>query len=231
MKSLWTVICVLALANLMAMLGFTAWLGATDRLSWDRLRQVRQMLAPTNADDAMQAEAQKKQEQKAQAEEQEKSRMAGPPESATERIERNKSEEDVKAQAKLRTQREQEDLGRTLLLERASLDAQRAELAAERRKFEDARAAFEEQTRSEQFKQALATLEAQKPKDAFGVLKSMIDGQKPDQAIAYLAAMGDHPRSKVVAEFIKADEKLAASLLEQLRLRGVTAPRASAEQQ
>lgn len=230
MKSLWTVICVLALANLIAMAGFVGWLGATDRLGWARLRQVREVLAPTNADLALKAEEEKKQEEKIKVEEAEKKRMAGPPESATERIDRNQSEDDAKAQAKLRMQREQEDLGRTLQLERTTLDAQRADLAAERKKFEDARATFEEQTRSEQFKQALATLESQKPKDAFGVLKSMIDGQKREQALAYLAAMGDRARSKVVAEFIKADEKLAANLLEQLRQRGVTAPRASVEQ-
>ncbi len=86
---------------------------------------------------------------------------------------------------------------------------------------------MEKQTSDEQFKLALGTLESQKPKDAYNVLKALIDNQKPDDAVGYLAAMSDRARSKIVAEFIKVDDKLAAGLLEQLRHRGVTAPDAA----
>ncbi len=224
MKSLWNIVCVLAIANLIGLAGFAGWLSATDRLSVERLRRVREILAPTNADDAAKVTETAATEEKAAKEAAETKRMEGPPESASDRIERQASADDAKAQAKVRGEREIADLRRTLMQERADLDHARAVLAAERKKFEETRAMLEKQNADEQFQQALGALESQKPKDAFGVLKTLLDGPRSDQAIAYLAAMGERSRSKIMAEAIKADEKLATSLLERIRVWGVTAP-------
>ncbi len=224
MKTLWNLLCVLALANLLAIIGFVGWLGATDRLSLDRLRAIRVALSATNADEVAKQEEETKKVKEEEKVAAEKKRMEGAPESAAERNDRVRAADDAREQSRNRSMREIEDLRRSLLKDRADLDADKAALAAERKKFEAARAEIEKQTSDEQFKQALSTLEAQKAKDAHSVLKAMIDDQKRDQAIAYLAGMGERQRSRILAEFVKVDEKLAATLLEQLRTRGVTAP-------
>ena len=74
----------------------------------------------------------------------------------------------------------------------------------------------------------MAALEAQQPADGRKVLQALIDTGQLDQVITYLAAMAEKSRSRILGEFIKTDDRLAAQLLEQLRTRGVEAPPAAA---
>ncbi len=58
MKKLWTILSVLAIANLLAMLGFVGYLKATDRLSMDRMRELREKFTATvTQDNAKKAQA------------------------------------------------------------------------------------------------------------------------------------------------------------------------------
>ena len=47
MKTLWNVLAFMAVVNLLAMAGFVGWLWQSQRLSVDRLEQVRELLKLT----------------------------------------------------------------------------------------------------------------------------------------------------------------------------------------
>ena len=221
MKSLWTIVATLALANLLALGGFIGWLAASDRLSRERVQKIRELLAPTLAEERAAEAVRAEEEKKAAAEAAEKTRMAGPPESSTEKIEQNKAEADKRQEQAARLRKEIDDLRRRLLADQQKLDDERRAFEAERKAFLTQREQTTKLTGSEQFKQALGTLEAQKSKDAQQVLKTLIESDQKPIVVEYLAAMGDRPRGKILAEFIKDDAKVAADLLERLRARGV----------
>lgn len=217
MKTVWTILATIAIANLLALLGFVGWLAASDRLNRDRLQKIRAVLAPTLASEATAAKAAEDEAQSQAKTAAEAKRFEGTPESAAENIERTRAEEDHQLQTSVRLRREIDDLRRQVLADRVKVDEDRQTLAAEREAFNKDRTESTKLAASEQFKQALATLESQKPKDAQQVLKKMIDGQSIKQAVEYLAAMQERTRTKVMAEFIKGDPALAATLLERLR--------------
>jgi ADP-ribosylglycohydrolase len=221
MKTIWLVISTLAVANILALIGFVAWLGMTDRLSDARIEQVRLVFAPTLEQELA---AQAEQEAKAQAEAADAeagARLAVPPETAASRIAKQEQAEEVRLQHILRQQRELEDIRRTLERDRARLAEEEARLIQAQKDFEAYRARIATIEGADQFKKALVTLESQKPKDAKDVLQSMIVGGDTDQVVSYLGAMEDRTRGKVLAEFVKVDPALAADLLERLRTRGV----------
>lgn len=221
MRSVWLIISTLAIANLLGLAGFVGWLHSSDRINTDRLRKIREMLSVTIADEQKALdEAKKKDEEDAKAREAAK-RMEGAPESAAEKIERVKNEDDVRQQTAVRLRREIDDLRRQLLVERQRLEDDRTALEAKQKAFEQSTAEAVKNATDEQFKQALGTLESQKAKDAQQVLKSLLDAKQEAQVVAYLAAMQERPRGRIMTEFIKEDPKLAATLLERLRARGL----------
>lgn len=220
MRTIWAVISAVAVANVLALIGFVAWLGMTDRLSRERIERVRVVFATTVQEEAA-AEAEEEARERAEAEVVAAAqRMAAPPEPAAARIAQQQEEEEIRLQHVLRQQRELEDLRRTLDRDRARLIEEENRLAVAQQEFEEYRRRLAEIEGADQFKKALATLESQKPKDAKEVLQAMIDQQETEQVIAYLGAMDDRARGKIVAEFVKADPRLAAELLERLRTRG-----------
>jgi len=221
MKTIWTIFCVLALANLLGMAGFVGWLVTSDRLNEDRARRVRELLTPTITEEKAKIATEEETAKVAAVNAKEEERMAGPPESATELLERNRASDDVAKQTALRLRREIEDLRRQMIGERAKIDDERKVFMAEKTAFEKMRENLAKTEGAEQFKQALGTLESQKAKDAQAVLQTMLDVKQQSQVVDYLAAMQERVRSKIMAEFVKSDPKLAGDLLERLRLHGV----------
>jgi len=224
MKTLWTMISTLAVANLLAILVFAGWLYGTDRINLARTEQIRVMLSQTvTAETAAAADAAAK--VVVAAEETKKAEKAAlPPESAAEALERQRADDDAREQTRVRRQRELEDLARQLIRDRDTLDEERTKFLAEKTSFDSVRVAANTRARDAQFQQALATLEAQKPKDAYTVMRAMLDAKADEDVITYLTAMDEGKRAKILTEFIKTDDKLAAGLLQQLRQHGVAAP-------
>lgn len=221
MKTIWLMISVLAVANILALVGFVAWLSMTDRLSSERIDQVRLVFASTLEQQAA-AEADAQAEAEAEtADAEARIKLAVPPETAASRIAKQEQAEEVRLQHILRQQRELEDLRRTLERDRTRLADEEARLVQAQKDFEAYRLRIAEIEGADQFKKALTTLESQKPADARAILQSMIDEQETEQVVSYLGAMEDRIRGKVLAEFAKGDAALAADLLERLRTRGV----------
>jgi hypothetical protein len=230
MKTLITAILVVAIANLLGVLGFLGWLGATDRLSKDRFNRIKEILAVTNAEELALAAT-----EKAKAETQAKetalaAKMAEPPKSAAESISDNRQSGEIQQQGQLRLRDELRQLQLQLDRRQAELDATKAQLDAKERTFQQRLAEVGKAAANEQFKQALAALEAQEPADAQKVLSTIIQDRQQEQAVSYLASMSPKNRAAVITEFIAVDPKLAATLLEELRTRGLSSTTAASPQ-
>ncbi|HYD01224.1 MAG TPA: hypothetical protein VEB22_08365 [Phycisphaerales bacterium] len=235
MKRAWNVLAFLAIVNLLAVGGFVGWLAASDRLSADRLRSVRELLKPTVAEQSA-AEARHTAEAEAKAKEAaEAVKRGGVPVSSGQKIEEQRQAQDLLDQQVVRMREESRQLQELIQSKREELERQTAALEAARIEFDKQQAEWKQLSQDEQFLQAVGALEAQKPADAAKVLSAILNvaplpqnAEQPSQqarkqreiVIRYLASMADRSRAKILAEFIKTDDKLAAELLEDLRKRG-----------
>ncbi|GAB4382833.1 MAG: hypothetical protein Kow0022_01250 [Phycisphaerales bacterium] len=222
MKRIWTVLSVIALANMVALGGFVGWLGQTGRLSVDRLRQVREMFKETVAAEQARLEAEAKQAAEAEAARQ--AEPSGRAQTASELLamRMNATEEDLQRIERLR--REVEDLQRTLRRDQASLDEQVARFQNERDAFNAMRERMRAIEGGEQFKKSLSVLETVKAGEAMQILDRLLAEGGDEQVVAYLNAMDERARSRILTEFIKAGKTdVAADLLEALRTRGLEA--------
>ncbi|NUQ66804.1 MAG: hypothetical protein HUU18_00785 [Phycisphaerales bacterium] len=249
MKTLFNALAVIAIANLLAVGGFIGWLKTTDRLDLERARKVREMFTPTLTAEKKAAEIEAKriedEKKKAEAE----AKAARPPLTAQERLAARVEATELDLQRAERLRREVEDLQRRLVDGETKLAAERAAFEAERQAFSAATQRQRDLARDEQFQKTLGVIAGLKPTDAVKVLLATMSspGAAPalpvlggpagvtgdatqgiaaqetrdlELAVEYLNAMDDRPRSKIITEIIKADEVLAAELLERLRLRG-----------
>ncbi len=229
MKTLLTAIAVLAVANLLAILGFAGWLVGTQRMDRERLGKFREILTETiPAQKAREAEEKAKVEATRKAEEQAK-KDARPPLTASEQLSARVEATEIDRQRAERLRREIGDLQKSLMDREAQLSKERQELQRDKAAFEKMREEIAATESGEQFKKTLATLEGLKADQAKKTLMEIISGDPAkgtDRVVSYLNSMEDRARTKVMAEFIKGDPKLAADLLERLRARGteVTPP-------
>ena len=221
MKTLWTVLSVLAVANLLALLALVGWLKTSGRLDMDRMREVRHVFSTTLAEDSAQAERDAAAAKTAASQAKEDAKVGTPPVPAAAVLEEQRQQSILASQREQRTQREIEDLRRTLIAERQQLDTDKADFAALKAGWEKERAEILANARDEQFQKTLGTYEQLKPDKAKVALKQLLDSGEESRVIAYLDGMADRTRTKIIDEFIKDDPKLAADLLERLRARGV----------
>lgn len=221
MKSIWTIVSTLAVANLLTVIGLVGWLGASDRLDTRRLREVRRLFAPTLASELARQAEEEAQSAAAEAEAAARAKEGRPPITAADRLRLSVQESDAEVQRRLRFEREIDDLRRALRAERDRLDKDIAALKAERDAWERERASVLAVARDEQFQKTLSTYEQLKPDQAKVALQQLLSANQLERVIAYLDNMQDRTRTKIIDEFIKDDPKLAADLLERLRARGV----------
>jgi hypothetical protein len=223
MKTIWTALSVMAVANLLALVGLIGWLKTADRLDVARIRQVREMFKDTvTQQKAREDEAKAKADADQKAAE-EKAKAALPPVTAADTLELKLDESKADQERLESLRREVKVLQETLKREHAQLDIDRAALQKERDEFERARKVVAETEGNAQFKKALATLESLRPDKAKLALQQLIDAKQADQAVAYLNAMQERTRTKLIDEFLKGDPKVATDLLERLRTRGLIA--------
>jgi DNA repair exonuclease SbcCD ATPase subunit len=230
MKTIWTLITTIALANMLALVGIVGWLRTSQRLDGERLRQVRELFTETvEARDTRAAEAAKAKEDQAKAEEA-SARAKEPPVTAAQKLQwRLEEAEADKARAE-RLRQEAAQLQATIARQIKDLELARASLQAERTAYEELREKHRQLDGSAQFKKSLATLEGLAPAQVKAILEQMLKaGQAEDseQAISFLNGMQERTRVKVIDEFAKQDPALASDLLARLRTRGLVAQAAS----
>ena len=221
MRSLWLIVSVLSLANLVALGGFVGWLASSGRLNQERVEAVRMIFAPTIAAAQAAEEEAEKAEAAEAADAAAAERMAAPPIAAEERIRQQEDAAEVRLQSRQRLDSDIRALQTFLIRENERLQAWEKELQANQAAFEAERERIRETAGSEQFKKAMATLAGVKPKEAQSILAELLAQKKQDEVVSYLDAMEERIRSRVLAEFNKADPGVAADLLERLRTRGI----------
>lgn len=217
-RSLWTIITVLAMANLLALAGLAGWLVSSGRLDTERVNEIRDMFSETIEEQENRLAAEQRELDKAAAEAEAEQRALIPPLTAADRLRTINESEEVARQRMDRLTRDVRDLQRTLDRERAALDERIAEFEEERDQFFLMRSRISEIEGEEQFLKAVAHLQAQKPARARDMLQALMDSGDTDQAVAYLNAMSARQAAKVIGSF--EDPAVAADLLERLRTRG-----------
>ena len=233
MRSLWTIISVMALANLLAMLGFVGWLGMSDRLSKDRFDRVRAVLAPTNAQEQADSAKAAVDAEEAAVQAKEDSRVGQMPMPADDRT---STLEELEAIANMRVARAEGEANRM----RQALELSWEELKRERTKLDKERAAFEAMREqlaktegSEQFQKAVALYESIGADAAANLFRQILDDREKTQdekvrtVAAYLNAMKSRTAAQILKQFEASDPTMAAVLLESIRSLGVDAGRDS----
>jgi hypothetical protein len=250
MKTLWTVLSVLAVANLIALGGLVGWLAKSDRLNMDRVRAVREAIVKPIAQEKSELDQKVKAEDASRAQAQAEAKASKPPLTAAEKLQARIEATELDRQRLERLKREVADLQGQLAADRARLERDRTALAAEKKAFEESVASTAVASTDAQFQKTLKVLVGQKPQQAVALLMQMLASPTPvpdmnmvpvdnganlaEPAVAsstfsehgmatvvgYLDAMSDKPRGKIMETLTKTDPKLAADLLERLRKRG-----------
>ena len=220
MKKIKKAIFIVALFNLFAVLGGAGWLMTSGRVSKARVMNMSMLFNEPVAIEQAKLKAEQAEIAKALAE-QEKPLPAlalNTPERNLVRVELTQ----IDRQRLDRMKRDVDNLQATLRKERILVERDRDNLEQEKMDFELMRQRLEELEGGIQFQKSLATLTGLKPKDAKAVLSILLSEWKNEEVITYLSSMDDRKRTAILTEFLKAGEdKLAAELLESIRLRGL----------
>lgn len=243
MKTLWNILAVVAIGNIVALAAFVGWLKVSDRLNAERATAVRMMLAKTiTTERAEKDEAKAKEEADRKAAEA-AAKSSRAPLTASQLLAARDEASELDRQRLERLQREVSDLQAQLAKDMADVKREREQLDADRRRFDAIVKATTEQLQDEQFQKTLGVLTSLKPAQAVTVLRGMlapapafapIEGEAPPVApswseegiaevVSYLDAMEDKNRTKIIAEFAKAEPALATELLERLKNRATMA--------
>ncbi|MEM7621700.1 MAG: hypothetical protein AAF235_00680 [Planctomycetota bacterium] len=220
MKSLLTVIGVVAVANLLALGGVVAWLAATDRLNGDRIERTRELFVePVSLEEAR---TEQEQREALAAEAEAELEPSGPPVTSSESLALRLELSELDRERLERLRREVDDLQRSLSRDRQLLDRERENFEDERKRFEAMRDRLSTLEGGEQFRKALGSIEGMKPDDARVTLQTLLDQGEREQVVSYLNAMQERTRTKIMSSWVKDDQPdVAADLLEALRVRGL----------
>lgn len=223
MKTAWNIITLVALANLIAIVGFVVWLHFSGRLDLERVERVRTMMSETIAQESKRlssADAATEAERLLVAQE---AALDGPPVTASESLSIRLETSEIEAQKKQRLDREISDLRETLARERRLFENEQSDYLREKTEFERMRERIAEIEGDEQFAKSVAVLDSVKSSEARDMLGELFLTD-PQQVVSYLNAMKPRARTAVIAAFNKDGQTdLATDLLEMLRVHGLEA--------
>jgi len=220
MKKLIKAIIIVAILNFIAVVAGMSWLFASGRVDKSRIMNMTMLFNESIVVEEAKIKAQEARIAKELAE-QEKPLPA----LALNADERNKVRVEmtqIDRQRLDRMRREVKDLQATLRRERRLVEQDRLALKSEREEFNQMRDRLTGLEGGRQFQKSLATITGMKSKDAKAILSTLLGENMDEEVIAYLSSMDDRVRTAILTEFVKAgEEKLAANLLESIRLRGL----------
>jgi len=222
MNSFLKLVIVLAIAHLLAALGFVAWLFASGRVDGERLTRVREIFSTTIAE-----------EKRARGEEESKAaavaadadlvrRLRELPLASAERTDTDSRAGD-RIELGLRTFEDKtRRLRDELRKDGESLDQRIQSFEKRKSDWEKSIAADKQRVTDEQFRKAVKNLESLPPKQAREVVLELVRTSRMDTAVAYLDAMSSAKASNLLKSFKSEEEtKVATELLERLRMLGL----------
>jgi hypothetical protein len=219
MRSLFKIVAILAVVNLLAVAGLVGWLVSQGRVDRERVAELTAILGETPEERAARIEAVRLEEEAAKA--------PKPADDgdirATDDLNRSRIETTMIDRERLeRLQREVRDLQNQLRQQRLMLERERSQFEQDKAAFQAMRDRLYEIDGAEYFRKSLEVLTGMKPADVRPVFLTMIGEGKTEEVISYLSAFDERHRAKVMTEFVKGgDVDLAAGLLESLRTRGL----------
>ncbi|MFZ9881292.1 MAG: hypothetical protein ACO3QC_07820 [Phycisphaerales bacterium] len=222
MKSMMRLVTVLAFANLLAIAGFVAWLGATGRLNRDRIDRVREVFAHTVTEEERLAG-----EEAAKAEESvrlasEERRLLEVPMSRSEQIVSSARFEQRAALAIRALEEERRRMQADLADREQSVTAREGALGERQSAWEKSIADEKARAIDEQFRKAVRLLEAMPAKQGKEWILELVKSGREDMAVTYLDAMNPAKSANLLKAFKGEDEaKVATDLLERLRQLGL----------
>lgn len=225
MKTAWTVISIVVLANMLALAGFVGWLRFTGRLDRARVNHLVEMFTLTVEQEVLEKEKAQALEEQAREQALQVARLESVGEGAVTLADRLHAQQQGSEAATLRVermQREVHDLQRQLELTKQLLSKQRQELNDERKVFTEQARAADELRDDKNFQNALRMYEGVKPKQAKQMFQELMRRGMTDQVVDYLAAMQPRKAATVLKTFKSQVEiEQVADLVQRLRERGV----------
>ncbi len=232
-KTLWPALSIAAIANLLALLGFVAYLGASDRLSRERLDRIRDILAVTVAQEQEKAKAEQEAAEQAARDAQRAAETDIANAGAENRNEQFRTIEQAQQEILLRARRDLEAIEQIIALRLAEVERREAELVAREAAVESAIERDAALARDQQFRKTVALLSGLKPDDLKAKLDVYLADGLYDFVIDVLVALPPRSASKLLALYSEETEnRLAAELLLRLKDRGTgaAAPRTPDDQ-
>lgn len=225
MKTLLVAVAVLLALHFLAVLGLVGYLGATGRLSRDRLHEVVDVFRLTNAQARQQAQQAAELAATAREKAQAVARLsstAASPHTLEGRLAMQQVGDDLAMHRLERLQRDTADLRREMEQAKAIVTKGKAALDAERAQFKAFLAAQSKRQLDQDFKQTVRMYEQLKPTQTKQMFQTLMANGKTEEVVQYLAAMQLRKAGKVIAQFKTPSEiQQATHLLELLRQRGI----------
>jgi flagellar motility protein MotE (MotC chaperone) len=216
-------IAVVCILHMLAALGIVGYLAGTDRLSRDRLMQVKDIFTPSLTDEA---DALKKAEQDAAQAQAIAARVEltsgkTSPTSASQRLAEERQKHEITLRQLERTRQEVESLRANLQQAQSRLEQRNAQLEADKKAFEQRVADLEQRHNDEGFRKALSLYESLPAKQVKQMFLTMHSQSQTDQIVSYLESMQPRKAAAILKEFkSETESQLATELTRRLRDRG-----------
>ena len=242
MKTIWNIMSILAIANLVAMAMIGGWLAASGRLNGDRFNEAKSLFSSTImqdvseqavADQAAQDIAEDAEAQALLTSLGEGEIGPGEPIDAANLLNVKLELSEIDLQRQQRLERDLRTMSAQLAMRENSLNDLLDTIKQRQLAFEDQQKEIKRTLGSKQFKKTLATLSEMKPKTATRMILSMQQGAQlvagsaldnDTQVLAILNGLEDDFRAQILSEILSTDEKLAGRLLHGLQTFGQRVP-------
>lgn len=225
MRTLWTVLTLVLVLNVLAMAVGAGWLYSSGRLNRERLRRAVEVFSLTIEDERTQTEQARQLAEQSEAKSIEAARLAkvgDGPVSIADRLASDVNDNEVARQRIERLDRERDDLLRQMAAAKEWIAKQQADIESQRKIMEQARDRDRQIREDENFKQAVKMYEQTRPAQAKQMFQQLMSEGRTDQVVEYLVAMQLRKSGNVLKEFKTPDEIVQATdLIQRLRQRGV----------
>lgn len=252
MKTIWNIMSIIAMGNLLGLALFVGWLAASGRLNAQRVEALRQTFGTTIAQEAQRQAEERAQAEALQRESEQREQLAslgegemepGEPIDPANLLAVKLELSDVDLQRRARLERDLRVLEEQIEMREQALERQSQELALERAEFDQLRARADALAADKQFRKTLATLAEMRPDDATAVIVARArsgasvssagatgSGARTgaDDAVDLLNGMEDDQRAAVLSKILAQDAALAGQLLASLQRLGQAQPASGA---
>lgn len=223
-KVLWPAIAIVAVANLITIVGFIGFLKFSDRLNGDRLHAIRAILAPTITEEQQQAEADKKAAEAQAVIEKKEAETDQANAGAEARNVQFRTTEQSQQELVDRARGEQQAIFQLLAVRLAEVERREAELAQREQASIDAYERSQTIAKDVQFQKTVSLLAGLKPDDLKAKIDVYLADERYDFVVDLLEALPARSASKLLSLYADDTEnRLAANLLLRLKDRGTGA--------